>query len=67
MVVYKREKLVFVHKPLGSWERKYRGENVILCGSIFAVGGKQAARGGARSRKGKELKKFFFGEEVAVS
>lgn len=46
MVVYKREKLVFVHRSLGSWERKYRGENIILCGSILAVGGKQTTRGG---------------------
>lgn len=59
MVAYKREKLVFVHRSLGSWERKYKGENIILCGSILAVGGKQTPRGGTRSRKEKELKDFF--------
>lgn len=36
MVVYKWEKLVFVHRTLGSQERKHRGEN-ILRGNILAV------------------------------
>lgn len=39
MVAYKREK--FVHRPLDSQERKYRGENIILCGSILVAGGKK--------------------------
>lgn len=66
MVAYKREKLVFVHRSLGSWERKYSGENIILHGRILAVGGKQTTRGGTQNRKEKELKLGFFGEEVAV-
>lgn len=37
MVVYKWEKLVFVHSSLGSQERKRRGENIILRGNILAA------------------------------
>ena len=59
MVAYKRMKLVFVYRSLCSWERKYRGENIILCGSILAIGGKQIMRGGTQSRKKKKLKNSF--------
>lgn len=67
MVAYKREKLVFVHRSLGSLERKYNGENIILHGRIMAAGGKQTMRGGIRNRKEKEFKLSIFGEDVTVS
>lgn len=37
MVTYKRERWVFAHRSLGSWERKYPEEDIILCGSILAM------------------------------
>lgn len=52
MAVYKREKLMFVHRSLGSTERKHRGENIILRGNILAVVAnklqEEGRRGGGR-------------------
>lgn len=57
MVAHKRERLVFAHRSLGSWEGKHQEENIILCGSILAVTNHERRD---RGRKEKELKKLFW-------
>jgi len=54
MVAYKRENLCLYTDLLAVGKEKYRGENIILCGHILAVGDKQTVRGRMWTRKQKD-------------